>query len=318
MTKHITVFKNEIIENLNIKPNGIYVDLTLGGGGHTLEVLNKLKNGTLIAFDIDATAIEQFIYYIHPDKSEMSEIDNTTKVLVYNNNRVYLVNQNFENLKSVLSNIKITHVDGIYADLGWSTDQLQGVAGLSFNADEELDMRFDKSLGVKAKDLLNVLSETQLKDMFTNYADIEGKTLFLLVKQITNARKLKAVETVADLNKIITSVTLSATNRGSRFERTNSLPARVFQALRIAVNSELSTLQSMLIQSFEILAAGGYLQVITFHSGEDRIVKNQMKKWVADKQAKFLYPEGYIEPSLTEVEINISARSAKLRAVKKL
>jgi 16S rRNA (cytosine1402-N4)-methyltransferase len=300
---HIPVFKNEIIENLNVKSDGIYVDLTLGGGGHARAILEKLTTGKLIAFDVDQDAIANF------DK------------------KAILVNKSFTKLTETLAELGIEKVDGIIADLGWSTDQLSSISGLAYDTEGEmeLDMRLDQSMQAKASDLLNGMYKPELLGMFEKYADIRGNEAKRLVEGIFEFRRQQPIRTNQDLLTIIYSTLPSASRRGSRgFSQpvkpgnAGNLPARVFQALRIAVNDELSRLQSVLPQALDALSAGGSLQVISFHSGEDRIVKHQFHRWVAEVKAEYLYEEEYLHPSVEELTQNLRARSAKLRGVKKL
>ncbi len=302
---HIPVFKNEIIAGLNIRPEGTYVDMTLGGGGHAREIWNQLKTGTLIAYDVDADALAAF-------RNSISDADSDSKKLI-------LVNRTFSSLKDTLAELGIEHVDGIIADLGWSTDQLNSIPGLAYDTEQEtdLDMRLDKSLTTKASDLVNGMYRPELLKLFEVYADITGNEAKRLVDAIIEVRKRKPIVTNVALLQIIDSTLPSAIRRGSR-SGSRVLPARVFQALRIAVNDELSRLQSVLPQAWNALVAGGTLQVITFHSGEDRIVKHMLAKWVAEAKAEYLFKDGFLRPSVAELRENLRARSAKLRSIKKL
>jgi len=308
---HIPVLKNEIIENLNVKSDGIYIDLTLGGGGHALAIWEQLTSGTLIAFDVDQDAIANF----------EQQIDQSGK------KKAILLNRSFSKLTESLVELGIEKVDGIIADLGWSTDQLESISGLAYDTEQEmeLDMRLDQSMQAKASDLLNGMYKPELLNMFEKYADIRGNEAKRLVEAIFDFRHQQPIRTNADLLKIIYSTLPSANRRGSRGfgqpvkpGNAGNLPARVFQALRIAVNDELSRLQSVLPQALDALDAGGRLQVITFHSGEDRIVKHQFQRWIAEAKAEYLYNEEFLHPSVEELSRNLRARSAKLRGVKKL
>lgn len=294
---HISVFKNEIVENLGVKATGTYVDLTLGAGGHSADILQKLKGGTLIAFDLEEKAIELF------------KQNNSSKV-----NEIHLVNRNFGDLAAVLSELEITAVDGIIADLGWSSEQLERISGLSYREEDKgLDMRFDENLGVTARDLLNALGRRELLVLFERYADIRGGLAQSLVDQILLERKFKPFDKVRDLVKVINKLTNSSRGKANFA----SLAARVFQALRIAVNSELSALQSLLPQAFAALAAGGTLQIITFHSGEERLVDEFCQQIIKRNQADRLYPTKFLQPSTTELRSNIRAHSAKLWGIRK-
>lgn len=300
--EHKSVFKNEIIEHLDISPIGIYIDLTLGGGGHAKSILNKLTTGKLIVFDIDKKAIDNF-------QSEIGE----------NEDRVILVNKNFERLEDMIKELGIPSVQGIIADLGWSSDQLSYIPGLSFGHDEKLDMRFDQNLQITAADLLNALYKNELLHMFAKNADIRGPLAIRLVNEIIKFRSHKLIATTGDLNAIISALSPATkhTRNPIKSGYADQLPARVFQALRIAVNNELSTLQSTLPQAWHILDAGGRLLVITFHSGEDRIVKDYFRKLVAKDNAVSILPNDFTQPTVAELKENIRARSAKLRGVMK-
>jgi 16S rRNA (cytosine1402-N4)-methyltransferase len=278
--KHISVFKNKVSQQLDVKPDGTYVDLTLGAGGHAGDILKQLKSGTLVAFDMDKLAIANF-------QSVAAKASKAT---------VHLVNRNFSELHVVLAELGLAGVDGIVADLGWSSDQLGGIPGLSYQEEEELDMRFDQTLSVKAKDLLNGLHKKELLVMFDRYADIRGAVARKLADAIIEIRNRKPFENTSDLKRLI--------------ENSGNLPARVFQALRIAVNSELSSLQSMLPQAWSALVPGGTLIVITFHSGEERVVKEVMGNIQAGVKP--------VRPDVDELRENIRAHSAKLWVYKKL
>jgi 16S rRNA (cytosine1402-N4)-methyltransferase len=317
---HIPVFKKEIIDNIGIKPDGTYVDLTLGAGGHSLEIWNRLESGTLVSFDVDANSLKNFVSTSGLDWGDLghgiwefkSHISNPTS-------QWYLVNRNFNNLKQTLSEIEIEGVNGIIADLGWSTDQLETIPGLSHQKSAPLDMRLDQNLQVSARDLLNGLYRKELMEIFESYADIVGKQLMKLVDEIIEFRKTKPFETTDDLMQVIDALA-SASFRGTRgrTQDTGNLPARVFQALRIAVNTELSTLQSGLTQALEVLLAGGSLEVITFHSGEDRVVKKLFHTWVVEAKASNLFATEFLQPSVAELQSNLRSRSAKLRGIRKL
>lgn len=324
---HIPVLRNEIIENLSPQKDGVFVDMTLGGGGHSLDILTKLNAKVLVSFDVDKDAIEDFGRQLIADSFQQSELNLKLEgVQLFNNEtqKVYLVNRNFGTLTTTLQELGLGLLDGIICDLGWSTDQLERIPGLSYRVDEELDMRFDQNLGVKAKDLLNALGKRELKALFSQYADIWGMEAERLVNRIMDARKLKPIETVSELMAIIENRKFTAgpaaISRGSRtFGRTQSmLPARVFQALRIAVNNELSTLQSVLPQAWEALTVGGSLQIISFHSGEDALVKDFMQQQVSAGAAVNLYRTEFLQPGVAELRENLRARSAKLRGIKKL
>lgn len=302
---HKTVLKNETIDLLNIKPNGIYVDVTLGGGGHSLEIAKKLdKEGVLVCFDLDEKNIDSF-------KPEIESLDKN----------IILVRDNFANIASILEERGIESVDGILADLGWSSDQLSSIPGLSFQDDfEELDMRLSSDFGVKAKDLLNGLSKKELSKMFEDYADIRGSQNQRLVSSILGFRKNRAFESVGDLKQAIDRSFSSESTRGQN-EKRNSDYARVFQSLRIAVNNEINNLKEFLSGSFKVLKSDGILALITFHSGEERVAKSFFNTLIEKKDATFLstqYGENFTRPSVEELTENLRARSAKLWVIRKL
>lgn len=296
---HIPVLLKEVTNLLNIKPNGIYLDLTLGGGGHSREILKKLKQGRLIAVDIDNSAIEKF------EKTE----------------NVLALNKNFSEIDEICEEAGITEFDGILADLGWSSDQLEGIAGLSYrNLNDDLDMRMDTSFGVKASDLLNALNIKELEKLFERYADIRGQENKKLVKAIINCRGTILFEKVADLIKVIDES--FETGKISRFGKSDSvdqIKARVFQSLRIAVNAEFTNLKRMLEKSLQHLKSKGRLAVITFHSGEERIVTEfiKLKKGFLEVKSN-QYGEVYTRASVEELTENLKARSAKLFVLEKI
>lgn len=299
-TKHKTVLLQEAVDSLNIKPRGTYIDVTLGGGGHSLEILKQMDyQGKLIAFDLDAEAIKRF---------EALLIENDIK---NENLEVIIVNDNFIELESVLLKNKITKVDGILADLGLSTDQyLDSNIGISFLENSELDMRIDKTKQVKAKDLLNGLYEKELIKLFEDLADI--KFAKQLAREIVQYRKDKSIETTKDLKAIVQKVVPFSYRKGVQ----RNPEAKVFQALRIAVNDELLNLRSLLPLAFETLDFGGRLAVISFHSGEDRIVKNFFREKKDNNKIEYVFK--LLTPSEEEQKANPRSSSAKLRVVEKI
>lgn len=320
---HIPVFNNEIVDYLNVKPGGCYVDLTLGGGGHSSKILSGLNGGTLVAFDLDRQALQKFT----DELGEKVEENETISSVQFGANKVYLVNDNFTNLSQVLQSLNLSHVDGIIADLGWSTEQLSRVPGLSFSQpDMILDMRFGKQSQVTAADLLNGLHAGELQQLFMQNADLKVGEAKKLSQAIIDFRQRRGINKVADLLQIIDSAFTSAINKQKYDSRkrfsggttVRNMPARVFQALRIAVNSELSTLQSMLDQAWNALAAGATLQVISFHSAEDRVVAQYFASLITEVKAERLYGSEFLLPSVEELTQNLRARSAKLRGIRKL
>lgn len=295
--KHITVLLNETIALLQIKEDGIYADLTLGGGGHSLEILKRLKSGKLISFDLDQSAIKNFETRLIEEK-----IDHSLSTVV---------NSNFKDLSDHLD----SKADGIIADLGWSTDQLENLEGLSHSNElADLDMRFDSNLGVKASDLLNAFNRNELSKMFKEYSDIYGKQNDDLVEEILKFRSSKLFQSVGDLKQVIDKVFFREKNK-------NSFYSKVFQALRIAVNQELSNLQEMLERGYENLNSSGKFLIITFHSGESKVVKSFFDEKVQNGEAKYLTKklgEVFVTPSVDELRENINSRSAKLFGIEKL
>ncbi len=328
--KHISVFGKEIIKELNISSTGTYVDLTLGGGGHSKSILDNLTTGTLICFDVDNEAIRQFIEGLDGYKKEElangsddSEHIQKGKVKEVT---VITVNANFVKLQPTLRKLGIDGVDGVIADLGWSIEQLERVPGLSFKQDEELDMRFEEGLQVKAKDLLNALGKSELKNLFSTYADIRGKQLEDLVNRIIDQRKLTPITTTGQLVEIVSNLEPFAKKQIQELSaevhqvspETQRLVARVFQALRIAVNLELSTLQNVLPQAWEALAENGRLLVITFHSGEENVVRSVFGSMIAENKAQSIFDDTLFQvPSVEELRQNLRARSARLFGVSK-
>lgn len=295
---HIPVMFNEIIKSLNIKENGIYVDLTLGRAGHAEGILKNIKNGKLIAFDKDKIAIEE-------SQSRLSKV----------NNNFILIHSDFKNLKNELAKIGINHVDGIIADLGVSSPQLDNQdRGFSYSQNCFLDMRMDQEQSLKAWDIVNCWNEEQLITIFVNYADVK------MPKRIANAIiKNRPINTTFELINVIKSCLPAKIIRQKNPAKT------VFQAIRMAVNNELESLDTILKDSIEILNRNGVLSIITFHSIEDRIVKKFFNNLVKSKldykmpiQEEKEYLVKTIYPTKKEVEENKRSRSAKLRILKKL
>lgn len=295
---HIPVLFNEVINSLNIKEDGIYVDLTLGRAGHSKEILKNIKNGKLIAFDKDEIAIEE-------SRSRLSEVSNN----------FILIHSDFKNLKNELTKIGINKVDGIIADLGVSSPQLNNQdRGFSYSKDCYLDMRMDQSQSLKAWDIVNDWTEEQLITIFVNYADVK------MPKRIANAIiKNRPINTTFQLVDIIKSCL------PAKIVRQKNPAKTVFQAIRIAVNNELESLDVVLRDSIEILKEDGTLAIITFHSIEDRIVKKFFGDLIKSKldfkipiQEEKKYIVKTIYPTADEIEHNKRSRSAKLRILKKI
>ncbi|MFL5788045.1 MAG: 16S rRNA (cytosine(1402)-N(4))-methyltransferase RsmH [Flavisolibacter sp.] len=298
-TYHVPVLLNEVMENLNIKPGGIYVDCTFGGGGHSKHILEKLGvNGKLIAFDQDADA----------------------KANIPEDPRIIFIRHNFRHIQRFLRLHAIDEVDGILADLGVSSHQFdEGERGFSTRFNADLDMRMDQGQQKKASDILNTYSESQLHKLFEKFGEVtNSKTL---ANTIIEARNVKSLKTIDDLKN-----TVSAIVKGNP----NKYFAQVFQALRIEVNDELNALKDLLKQSPEVLKKGGRIAVITFHSLEDRIVKIFFRENSFDKRDEnpfsteekklVLKPVNKkpIEATEEEIKSNPRSRSAKLRVAEKI
>lgn len=303
---HIPVLLHETIDGLNIKENGIYVDGTAGGGGHSAEILSHLKDGKLISIDQDPDAIRHV-------KERFKDNENSI-----------IIKGNFGNMKELLNSRGIYCVDGVMLDIGVSSHQLDtGERGFSFHEDAPLDMRMSQS-GVSAADLVNTLDYPELARIINNYG--EEKFASSIAKNIIKAREQKQIETTLELAEIIK-------NSVPQKVRRDGHPARkTFQALRIAVNRELDVLESGLDDAFELLSKGGRLAVITFHSLEDRIVKQKMASWCTgctcpkefpvcvcgNKPKAKLINRKPIIALQEELEVNARSRSAKLRVCEKL
>ena len=293
---HTPVLLKDCIEALHISPDGIYVDATFGGGGHSREILSHLKKGKLFSFDCD------------PDAAENS-IDNQCFTLVP---------RNFRDLKKALSEYKVTQIDGLLADLGVSSHQFDSAErGFSTRFDSELDMRMNKQRTQPASQILQTYSEEQLKRVFREYGELRNASQ--VVRKILENRN--QLSTVNGFKNAIAS----CAERGKE----NQFYAKVFQALRIEVNDELNALKEMLMQSKEVLKKGGRIAVLSYHSLEDRIVKNffrsgkfegeQEKDIYGNVQAPFRpINKRPIEPDEKEIERNSRARSAKLRIAERL
>ena len=305
--KHISVLYNETLDALNIDPEGIYVDCTAGGGGHSAGIAERLTSGKLISIDQDPEAVE------------------TLNKRFENNDRVTVVHSNFEDIDAVLDSMDIhgSCVDGILADLGVSSYQLDnGSRGFSFHQDAPLDMRMS-SEGMSAADIVNTYSQEELKDILYKYGD--EKFAPAIVRNILRAREKKPIETTLELAEI---VSLSYPSKARR----DGHPARkTFQALRIEVNGEIEKLEKSLDIMFDRLSIGGRLAIITFHSLEDRVVKTHFKKYcegcicppdfpvcVCGRVPRGKIPFKPVLPGYEEIENNPRSRSAKLRVIEKI
>jgi S-adenosyl-methyltransferase mraW len=304
MFKHYSVLLEEAVEGLNIKEDGIYVDCTLGGAGHSLEILKKLTTGKLYAFDQDNVALENA-------KIKLSEYAD----------KVVFIKSNFENLKEKLAEQNVYEVDGVLYDLGISSPQLDTPErGFSYNYDTRLDMRMDTDASISAYEVVNEYSYHDLVRIFYRYG--EEKFSKQIARNIEKKRELAPIETTFQLVDIIKE-SIPAAKR-----RTGGHPAkRVFQAIRIAVNNELSVFENSLEQAIDIVKVGGRISVITFHSLEDRICKQIFNSYAKNKDIPKnlpVLPEESLSklklitrkpicPSERELEENNRSRSAKLR-----
>jgi 16S rRNA (cytosine1402-N4)-methyltransferase len=297
MEYHIPVLLSESIEGLNIKPDGIYVDLTYGGGGHAREILKYLKSGRLIAFDQD-------------EEAGNNKLDS---------DKFLFVQSNFKFFRNFLRYYKHDFVDGIIADLGVSSHHFDiAERGFSFRFDGDLDMRMDKNLEKTAADVLNTYSSEDLLKLFREFGEIDNA--YKLVKEIVSAREKDSIGQISQFKEAIVNVTPKHVE--------HKYLAKVFQALRIEVNDEIGVLKEMLLQTASSIKPGGRLVVITYHSLEDRLVKNFMKsgnfegKLEKDFYGNVLSPfkainRKVIIPNENEININNRARSAKLRIAEK-
>ena len=296
---HTPVLLNEVMDGLKIKAEGVYVDCTFGGGGHATQILKKLgPRGKLIAFDQDADA----------------------KKNLPADERVIFIPHNFRHLQRFLRLNKINEVDGILADLGVSSHQFnEAERGFSTRFEAEMDMRMDRRQELKAFDVLVTYSEQQLHKMFEQYGEVtNAKTL---AKAIVHARQNVSLKTISNFKQAVSAVVKGNPNKYF---------AQVFQALRIEVNDELGALKEMLQQSVEVLKPGGRIVLISFHSLEDRIIKNFFKKGNFETEES---PDPFgqtlrsplkvitkkpLSPNPEETKINPRSRSARLRVAEKL
>ena len=303
---HKSVLLEECIENLNLKDNSIIVDCTLGYAGHSSEILKRIPNGFLYAFDQDEDAIKS-------SRNRLNEIGSNYEI----------IKSNFVNLKNELNKRNITKVNGILFDLGVSSPQLdEAERGFSFHQNAVLDMRMDKCNPISAKEIVNEYDFNNLTRIFREYG--EEKYAGSIAKGIINARNEKQIETTLELVEIIkNSVPL-------KYRRDHHPARKVFQAIRIEVNNELNVFNNAIRQALELIDIGGRVCVITFHSLEDRICKNVFNEVSkVDKSLSKLpiipleYQPKYkiinnISPSEKELEDNNRSRSARLRVIEKI
>ena len=295
---HIPVLLNECIEGLNIHPEGIYVDVTFGSGGHSRKILEKQSSGKLIAFDRDQDVDRNLI----------------------EDERFMFIHQNYRYLKNFLKFQGIYHIDGLLADLGISSWQIdQPGRGFSIRLDGLLDMRMDQSQGIDADTVINSYGEDQLILLFRQYGEVENARK--LVGEILNARSIQRIGTTEEFRKIVLRV--------APRNKENQYLAKVFQAVRIEVNEELDSLKELLKHANDLLNPGGRMVVIAYHSLEDRLVKNYFRTGNFDgipvkdffgRQIAPLKPVNRkaIMPSASEQQENPRSRSAKLRIAEKI
>lgn len=306
---HVSVLLNETIEGLNIKPDGIYADGTLGGAGHSYQIASKLNGlGRLIGFDQDEAAITA-------STERLKEFKNVT-----------IVRSNYRNMKEELNNRGINKVDGILLDLGVSSYQLDTVSrGFSYKEEAPLDMRMDNRNEVTARDIVNNYSQGDLFRIIRDYG--EDKFAANIAKHIVMNREIKPIETTTELAEIVKAAI------PMKFRKQGGHPAKqTFQAIRIELNSELSVLKESLMDMIDLLNPNGRICIITFHSLEDRIVKNIFKEaedpctcpknfptCVCGKKSKGkVITRKPILPSEEELKLNLRSKSAKLRIFEKI
>ena len=307
MGKHIPVLLNETIAGLNIKPDGIYMDLTLGRGGHSGEILKKLTTGHLYGIDQDQEAIKESRKYLETISKNFT-----------------LIHENFSNLEKVLTEIHLTHVDGILMDLGVSSPQFdEGYRGFSYREDAPLDMRMDQRNTLTAYDIVNKYSLDDIYKIIRDYG--EDKYAYSIAKNIVKARETAPIKTTFDLVEII-----KKSKPMKELAKAGHPAKQTFQALRIAVNDELNVLEIALRKALKALKPhGARLAVITFHSLEDRIVKNIFKDAAISEGNRYDGPslENEKEYQLVnkkpivateeELENNHRSASAKLRIIER-
>lgn len=310
---HVPVLLKESVDGLNIKPGGIYVDVTFGGGGHSREILSRIgTKGHLFSFDQDADA-ENNIF-----ESEDNDINNTDTQKArrfVDDSRFTFVRSNFRYLKNWMQYYGIEHIDGLLADLGVSSHHFDDESrGFSFRFDAPLDMRMNKRAGKTAAEIINEYDEEQLADLFYLYGELKNSRR--IAATLVAARKQAFIATTSDFIRAVEPLF-------SR-EREKKDMAKLFQALRIEVNHEMTALKEMLTSATALLTHGGRLSIITYHSLEDRIVKNVMKTGNIEGKVNQdffgriespykLINNKVITPSEDELSINSRSRSAKLR-----
>lgn len=308
--KHKSVLLEECIEQLNIKPNGVYVDCTVGGGGHSLDIVKKLEDGKLICLDQDEDALKAA-------KEKLKDYED----------KIIFVNSNFENFKNIMNELNIKKVDGALLDIGVSSYQIDTAnRGFSYMQDGELDMRMDRTQGLSAWDVINKYSEEDLTNIFYKYGEENWSKR--ISEFIVEHRNEKTIDSTQELVDIISK----AIPKKVRMDMGGHFAKRVFQAIRIEVNKELEVIENVIPDIVELLNKKGRICVITFHSLEDRIVKNEFRDLSKgcicpkelpicvcnhEKQLKIITRKP-IEPTEEEKAENSRSRSAKLRVGEKI
>ncbi|WP_175513990.1 16S rRNA (cytosine(1402)-N(4))-methyltransferase RsmH [Flavobacterium degerlachei] len=298
MEYHNPVLLKESVDGLNIKPDGIYVDVTFGGGGHSKEILSRLgPNGKLFAFDQDEDALANAL----------------------DDERFVLINENFRFIKRFLRFYGVKSVDGILGDLGVSSHQFDvAERGFSTRFDAELDMRMSQKNDLNANRVVNEYDEANLKRVFLDYGELKNAPV--LARTIVQAREERPITTTDDLKEVLAKFLPERVR--------NKILAQIYQAIRIEVNQEMDVLKEFLEQSLEILNKGGRLSVISYHSLEDRLVKRFMKNGMFEGEPErdffgnfsvpFKTVGKLIVPNNEEIKLNNRARSAKLRIAEKI
>ena len=312
-TYHVPVLLKESVDGLHIKPNGIYVDVTFGGGGHSREILSRLgADGHLFSFDQDADAENN----IFEDSGDVKDCSNEQKGKRFvDDSRFTFIRSNFKFLKNWMQYYGIEQIDGLLGDLGVSSHHFDDESrGFSFRFDAPLDMRMNKRAGKTAADIVNEYDEEQLANLFYIYGELKNSRR--IASTLTNARRQKPIATTSDF--------ISAVEPLFKREREKKDMAKLFQALRIEVNHEMTALKEMLMAATDVMKPGGRLSIITYHSLEDRIVKNIMKTGNIEGKVEQdffghidspykLINNKVIVPSEEEQSQNPRSRSAKLR-----
>lgn len=297
---HITVLRAEATHMLNLSKGSVVVDCTLGSGGHAAAILSQLgPKGVFVGIDADPTAIAKFGSELGSYKA-----------------KVHLVQDNFKNLEAILDSLQLTEVDAILADLGWRMEQFDGSSGLprgfSFSKDEPLEMTYGdpKDYAFTAKDIVNDWAEEDIANVIYGYG--EDRFARRIAKVIVQKRSQAEIQTAKELSEIVYQAVPAFARHGKTHPAT-----KTFQALRIAVNDEFDTLSTLLVSGFGRLRVGGRMAIITFHSLEDRIVKQTFRTFSRDHQALLVHKKP-VAPTREELLANPRARSAKLRTIERI